>query len=298
MSCYHPLKAYRTTTGVSFNKLRRDDHVGDIELPCGMCIGCRMRRASDWSLRVMHEASLWPENCFVTLTYGRDCLPPDSSLEHRDFQLFMKRLRKRFRRTVRFYMCGEYGPVGGRPHYHACLFNADFRNDRKVAGKSGSGTLFYESAELEKLWGHGRCSVQDLVPETASYCARYIMKKVLGEEAKTAYNVVDADGVIIKRRPEYAAMSLKPGIGAGWFDKFFKSDVFPQDFVVQSGVERQVPKYYDKLYHRKKLLKEDEIEFARQQRAMLAQAENSDERRRVREVVHLAKVSTLKRGDL
>ena len=95
MSCYHPLKGFRTPSGVVFSELGRHDILGDIEIPCGQCIGCRMRRASDWTLRVMHEASLHSENCFVTLTYGRDKLPPDGSLEHRDFQLFMKRLRFR-----------------------------------------------------------------------------------------------------------------------------------------------------------------------------------------------------------
>lgn len=150
MPCYRPLKAFRTSAGVSFSELRRDDHIGSIELPCGQCIGCRMRRASDWELRVMHEAALWPRNCFVTLTYGRGELPPLGSLDHRDFQLFMKRLRVTRSGTVRFYMCGEYGPTNGRPHYHACLFNVDFP-DMVPAGKSKSGQIMYKSAELESL---------------------------------------------------------------------------------------------------------------------------------------------------
>jgi len=280
-----------------FAELGRHDILGSIELPCGQCIGCRMRRASDWSLRVMHEASQWSENCFVTLTYGRDKLPPNGSLEHRDVQLFFKRLRKHCKRPVRFYMCGEYGPLHGRPHYHACLFNVDFRDDRVPSGRSASGELFYTSPTLERLWGHGIVSVQDLTPETASYCARYIMKKALGESAKTAYADVDADGVITQRRPEYAAMSLKPGIGATWFEKY-RRDVFPHDFVVQNGQERQVPKYYDKLLKRSKAAFLDEVEFARHQRAKASAPDQTDERRQVRETVHLAKVSTLKRGNL
>lgn len=297
MSCYRPLKGFRTPDGVVFSELGRHDIVGSIELPCGQCIGCRMRRASDWSLRVMHEASQWPENCFVTLTYGRDKLPPNGSLEHRDVQLFFKRLRKHVKRPVRFYMCGEYGPLQGRPHYHACLFNVDFREDRVLAGRSASGEVFYSSATLARLWGHGIVSVQDLTPETASYCARYIMKKALGESAKTAYADVDEDGVITQRRPEYAAMSLKPGIGATWFEKY-RRDVFPHDFVVQNGQERQVPKYYDKLLKRSKAAFLDDVEFARYERAKASAPDQTDERRRVRETVHLAKVSTLKRENL
>lgn len=302
MSCYRPLKGYRTTNGVVFSERSRNgDYLGDIELPCGQCIGCRMRRASDWSLRVMHEASLYERNCFVTLTYGRDCLPPHGSLCHEDFQLFMKRLRKR-RGPVRFYMCGEYGENTFRPHYHACLFGVDFRGDSVPAGRSASGEVFYNSAELEGLWRHGIVSVQDLTPETASYCARYIMKKALGQNADSAYERVSEDGEIVQLRPEYAAMSLKPGIGARWFEKY-GSDVFPRDKVIQNGVERQVPKYYDKLLDRKVVdlktaQKADMVSNAREERALRVRADNTDERRRVREVVHEAKVRSLKRGNV
>lgn len=221
MSCYHPVKAFRTPTGVVFEELSRHDILGPIELPCGRCIGCRMRRAEEWALRVRHESKMWDQNCFITLTYGRDKLPKDASLDHRDFQLFMKKLRlwakQEYGREVRFYMCGEYGPKNGRPHYHACLFNIDFI-DRVPAGKSGSGFMFYESATLTKLWGHGLATVQDLTTETASYTARYIMKKALGNDSLTKYQLVDPDtGEITQRRPEYAAMSLKPGIGHDFF---------------------------------------------------------------------------------
>ena len=244
----------------------------------------------------MHEASLHPQNCFVTLTYRRDALPPNSSLEHRDFQLFMKRLRKHFKEPVRFYMCGEYGPENLRPHYHACLFNCNF-DDRDLAGKSGSGLAFFDSGLLSRLWGHGRVSVQDLTKETASYCARYIMKKQLGRESEKHYESINEDGEIIKRRPEYASMSLKPGIGARWFEKY-RRDVFPHDFVIQGGVKRSPPKFYDKLLKRAKSDDLDAIEFARQQRGKAAAPDNTDARRVVRETVHLARVKNLTRNDL
>lgn len=296
MTCYHPISGYRTASGVVFSELRRHDILGDIKIPCGQCIGCRMRRASDWTLRVMHEASLWSENCFVTLTYGRDKMPPDGSLEHRDFQLFMKRVRKHFGKPVRFYMCGEYGPLNMRPHYHACLFNADFRSDRVQAGKSSSGEIFYNSPTLERLWSHGRVSVQDLTRETAGYCARYIMKKHLGpmtEEARAAY--VTGDGVI--RRREYAAMSLKPGIGAEWYKKY-GSDVHRHDFAIADGAKRSVPKYYDKLLKRQKAERLEELKFAREVKARDHADDNTCDRLAVREVVHLARVRNLNRGDL
>jgi hypothetical protein len=296
VSCYHPLKGFRTFSGgVVFSELHRHDIVGDVELPCGQCIGCRMRRASDWALRVMHEASCWERNCFVTLTYGRGNLPPNGSLCHRDFQLFLKRVRRYFApQCVRFFMCGEYGPLNLRPHYHACLFNVDFRSDRVVSGKSASGAVFFDSPLLCDLWGCGIVSVQDLSRETAGYCARYIMKKVLGPAGKQAYSFVDADGVICERKPEYAAMSLKPGIGAAWFSRY-ESDVYPHDFVIADGVKHPVPRYYDKLLKRGGV-DMDGVVYARELRARSVACDNSDERRVVREVVHTARVRTLSRG--
>jgi hypothetical protein len=295
MSCYHPLKGYLTTTGVVFSELKRHDHIRSIEIPCGQCIGCRMRRASDWSLRVMHEASLYPQNCFITLTYGRDCLPPFGSLEHRDFQLFLKRVRKQNApERVRFYMCGEYGPLNKRPHYHACLFNIDFK-DRIPSGKSNSGELFYDSPTLKALWTHGRVSVQNLTRETAGYCARYIMKKALGRDSEKAHEITDSEGEIHQLKPEYAAMSLKPGIGARWFQKY-QTDVYPRDYVIAEGTKYRPPKYYDKLLDRQKSVQSDAIEYERAKRAALSAQDNTDERRATREIVHEAKISTLKRG--
>lgn len=257
-----------------------------------------MRRASDWQLRVMHEAQMHDETCFVTLTYGQGCMPPNGSLEHGDFQKFMKRLRARkVEKEIRYYMCGEYGDEKGRPHYHACLFGINFW-DREPIGKSASGAQMYNSAELREIWGHGNVTVQDLVRETAGYCARYIMKKQLGTnengvDAKNAYNIIGANGEVYERQPPYANMSLKPGIGIMWFEKFWK-DVFPHDYVVSEGSKKQVPRYYDKLL---KKLSDDvlkDVQSARVERAG-DYTENTEQRRIAKEIVHEAKLANLRR---
>lgn len=296
MPCYHPLKAFKTATGVVFDERQRHgDYQGDLELPCGQCIGCRLRRASDWTLRICHEQQMHRESCAVTLTYAPGNLPAGATLQHRDFVLFMKRSVKNLKRPVRYYMCGEYGDEGARPHYHACLFGVDFY-DRVQAGKSESGSLFYFSQQLTQLWKLGRASVQDLTPETASYCARYIQKKQLGKSAEAAYQRINPlTGEIYQVKPEYSAMSLKPGIGYNFYQKY-KRDIYPHDFVIQNGSKRTPPKYYDRLHARAGAVELDEIEYARQQRAQLQYADNTDERRRVRETVHLARVANLKRG--
>ena len=73
---------------------------------------------------------------FVTLTYDDFHIPkayypdPETGEVHtsytlckRDFQLWMKRLRKKFSDDkIRFFACGEYGGQTKRPHYHAIVF--------------------------------------------------------------------------------------------------------------------------------------------------------------------------------
>lgn len=289
MACFHPISAYRVASGgIVFAALSRHDIVAELEVPCGRCIGCRMRRASDWTLRCMHEASLHEENCFVTLTYGRDKMPAHGSLDHDDFAKFMKRLRKQVG-PVRFYMCGEYGPVNLRPHYHACIFGHGFLEDRVKRGQSRGGFPFFEQRRLSALWPHGFATVQDLTPETAGYCAKYVMKKALGADAEAAYRRVDSDGVSVDVRPEYAAMSLKPGIGAEWYRRF-RSDVLPRDFAVDArGIKHSVPKYYNMLARREGFAPMDDVEFRRQVAAKSRHADNTDERLRVREEVMTAR---------
>lgn len=244
----------------------------------------------------MHEASLHDDNCFITLTYAPGNLPPLGSLDHRDFQLFMKRLRKRYpRRTIRFYMCGEYGEANGRPHYHACLFNIDFR-DRVYSGKSASGETFYDSKVLSDLWQLGRVSVQKLTPQTASYCARYVLKKLTGKEAEIAYSVTDPEtGELSQVRPEYQACSLRPGLGNGWLARFGR-DVYPHGYVVADGTRRPPPRYYDRLHAKADPTSAESLAHERLKYARERHADNTDQRLVVRETVHQAQVATLKRN--
>ena len=156
MSCYSPLIGYRSRfTNPSTGKrnivfsLREalDDQV--IKIPCGQCIGCRLKRSASWAIRCVHEASLHEKNCFITLTFNNEWLPKDGSLDVRDFQLFMKRLRKKYGEGIRFFHCGEYGEKFRRPHYHACLFNFDFP-DREIWSVR-RGFELYTSESLAEL---------------------------------------------------------------------------------------------------------------------------------------------------
>lgn len=241
MPCYNPLKGWysrkRNPSGKRSVVFKQSEGFADlrVEVPCGKCLGCKLARARMWAVRISHEASLYNDNCFITLTYNDDCIPANGSLVKADFQKFMKRLRKRFPDIkIRYFMCGEYGEKLSRPHYHACLFNFDFPD--KVLLRPDAKSPLATSEILSELWPFGMHTIGDVTFKSASYVASYVTKKVSGAGAKQHYD---------NKLPEYVSMSLKDGIGLGWLNKF-ASDIYPSDeVVVLGGMKLKPPKYYD-----------------------------------------------------
>lgn len=302
MTCYYPLTAYRDSDNtIKFREPR--NCLETLTLPCGQCVGCRLERSRQWAIRCAHEASLYQKNSFITLTYNDSNLPIDKSLNYEDFQKFMKRLRfsqsghqpnADGSRPIRFYMCGEYGENFGRPHYHACIFNYDFP-DKKLWKVTPSKSRLYTSEILSELWPFGYSSIGDVNFQSAAYVARYIMKKINGRAAETHYEHVDPDtGEVFNRKPEFNKMSLKPGIGKGWFDKF-NSDVYPSDEVIMNGKKMKPPKYYDRQYELLSPLEMDEIKHERYKNSNKYLLDNTPSRLMVREQVQLANLNQLKR---
>ncbi len=102
-------------------------HKYEVNVPCGRCIHCRIKRSTQWTMRLKHEASLYPyDGYFVTLTYNDDNLPQNNTLVKNDLQKFHKRLRKSLPGKFRYYSCGEYGEEIHRPHYQTILLGLDF----------------------------------------------------------------------------------------------------------------------------------------------------------------------------
>lgn len=244
-------------------------------------------------MRCLHEASLQPDNVFLTLTYAPESLPPHGSLAPRDLCLFFKKLRRAFpARKLRYFAVGEYGDMLGRPHYHALVFNLDFA-DKKPIGKSKDGSLFYGSAQLDQIWGLGHTSVGSVTFESAAYCARYALKKITGKQAAGHYEIIDPDtGEIHERIPEFARMSNRPGLGSAWFD-LFKSDCYPSDFLVHNGKPLKVPSFYDRKLPEETLAK---IKESRKLKARHWRKDSTPRRLKDRETVKLSQLKQLKRG--
>lgn len=227
------------------------------------------------------------KKCFVTLTYAPDKLPPLGSLCYRDFQLFMKRLRKARGNGVRFFMCGEYGEELQRPHYHALLFGCDFPD--KVHHSKRGGIQLYKSKELESLWSHGFASIGEVNFRSAGYVARYSMKKVTGDPAQQHYQRVDpSTGEILQLTPEFGRMSLRPGIGFTWLAKF-KSDVFPSGKVISNGRLAPAPRYYNIKWEAEEPDQAEALKMLKQLEAYQRRDDSTVDRLKVREEVTQAR---------
>lgn len=296
MSCKHPIRAYQAlTSGAILFQAPANLAHKTIRLPCNQCTGCRLKRARTWATRCMHEAQLHEDNCFVTLTYNDETLPPGATLVYRDWQLFMKRLRKHVRKKIRFYMAGEYGETWGRPHFHAAIFGYDFP-DKKYIQTTSAKARIYRSPTLEKIWPHGHSSIGALTYESAAYIARYIMKKITGDKAKKHYEQINTNtGEITNKKPEFNNMSRRPGLAHAWLEKY-TADVYPAGLTIQKGgIKTQAPRYYDKWYAKRFPTEYELMKTARELEAINRWRDNTTKRLKAKETVEKARISQLKR---
>lgn len=165
--------------------------------PCGQCLPCRINRRRLWTSRLMLEAQSHEHSSFWTLTYDEANHPHDSSLNPVHTRNWLKRLRRSLEnqgRSVRYYLVGEYGDTTQRPHYHAALF----------------GVSEQETDLVGSVWPYGFVYAGSLTSDSAGYIAGYVTKKMTSKD----------DPRLEGRFPEFARMSLKPGIGALSVDAF------------------------------------------------------------------------------
>lgn len=313
MTCVNPMTAWRSiyvhpVSGK--NKLAFKFHPtetvpgSELKLPCGGCIGCRIDKSRQWMLRLMHESKQHTQKSFLTLTYSDLNLPPQGNLRHRDFQLFMKKLRKEtngiFKKedpkyiTLRYFMCGEYGDTTGRPHYHVILYGCDFA-DRKKHSKGSQGDQLWTSPTLDRIWGLGDCYIGNVTHESCGYVARYVMKKVNGALAEEHYSRVDeSTGEYYLLTPEYIRCSNRSGIGKQHYEEY-KDDLYPSDFAISKGNKLPVPKYYDRLLEREDPELLETLKQRRKERAEENSANNTRARLDAKKQILQSKIRQLKR---
>ncbi len=187
--------------------------------PCGQCLPCLIGKRREWTFRILQESTLHADTVFVTLTYDDDHLPENGTLVPRDLQLWVKKVRRMlYPKLVRFYACGEYGDLTHRPHYHAILYGVD----RSYAGN------------LCRLWG--KCSPRRFTVEPLSEASIQRSSYICGYPAKKMNKPNDPR--LNGRHPEFARMSLKPGIGAHAMDRIahtLLTNPYAKEFIDSEG---------------------------------------------------------------
>lgn len=183
--------------------------MGTTPFGCGQCMPCRLNRRRLWSHRIMLESLKHQHSAFVTLTYDDKHLPKNNSLNKEHLQLWLKKIRKLYApQKLRFFAVGEYGTSGQRglnPHYHLALFGSlpcfHPEKDQYQRKKCHCPSC----TDIRKTWGYGDTDNAYLTHDSAQYICGYVTKKLTKKS-----DFLDSLGII----PEFARMSLRPGIGA------------------------------------------------------------------------------------
>lgn len=224
-----------------------------IPVPCRKCPNCLAKRSNGWIFRLLEQDKVSQTSLFCTFTYANEAFTRESNritakgfltLTKRDFQLFMKRLRKITPKEIilKYYAVGEYGSETFRPHYHAIIFNSN-------------------QADIEKCWPHGGVHTDFVNGATVAYTTKYINKGKL-------IPVHQNDD----RLPEFQLMSK--GLGMSYITSdtvnYHQSDKSRHYVVGLGGVKIPMPA----LYRQKIYTEAQRKQHARDIQLLITESEN------------------------
>lgn len=203
-----------------------------VPVPCGRCPNCKLRRVNGWVFRLLEEDKVSSSAHFVMLTYDTRSVPITENgfltLRKKDFQDYMKRLRKLTSNKLKYYAVGEYGSKGARPHYHAIIFNVP------------DTQMFYDAWHLNSD-PIGGVYVGSVSSDSIAYTMKYIDKA----NFKQRHHRDD-------RLKEFSLMSK--GLGSSYLDRpgikaYHTADLTRMYMTKLSGHKIAMPRYYrNKLY--------------------------------------------------
>jgi len=304
MACYHPIPAWRTEYGrIQLNtpppgpdneglpiakwRLRGLSY---LQLPCGTCIGCREQRAQHWALRCKLESLEHKHTCVTTLTYDDAHLPP--TLQRRDLQLWLKRLRKLSKNQVKFYACGEYGEQYGRPHYHVILFglkyDTSYINDSWVQHAKWCLCNPRQRQFCTNTEAIGLTYTDNVSTEAINYVVNYTNKKKEWRFAERHERLDTTTGELYYWEPPFQIMSRGGRLGHGIGNAARKYSNSWADFAVNNGVKMSVPRYYRRSYEESVTREEyEEKQWKKYNRA--AKRQLTQKQLNTKEIIHYAR---------
>lgn len=181
------------------------------QVACQKCNRCRDNRIKDWVGRCIAESKTAKHTTAVTLTYGRDAAGREhheraAVLTYSDVQAYLKRVRKHGY-PVRYLVCGEYGSLKGRAHWHGIFFWQDTPPPHELRKNF-----------TDSLWPHGH----QFWDEPNYGAVKYICKYILKDEDDKSQGML--------------RMSKEPLIGGYYFQALAKR-------YVEQGIAPQGPFY-------------------------------------------------------
>lgn len=230
MACCKPVEIYWNVK-THKHQFKYDNNCTNkpIYVDCNKCESCQLKYIAQLGTRARHELLYHTKAMFITLTVNNSNLDkvfPNNSLDHKEFQKFMKRLRIWLQRKeykdrleelpkVSYIMCGEYGEKFGRPHYHAVIFGYEFDDLKQHHVKGNAIKNSYRSPKLEKLWTYGFSQISKVNYEKCTYLAKYVAKAKA--KSKEEYSYVDLSTGEIKYKKKEYIVYPKGGLGKQYF---------------------------------------------------------------------------------
>lgn len=194
---------------------------GALPYGCGQCTPCRVNKKRLWIHRLVLENWMHSDASFITLTYSDEKLPVNGTLVPEHVTKFLKLVRRRSGLKLRYFLVGEYGELSERPHYHLLLFG--FPTCAYGRTQHGVRRSCCAACDLvSHAWGKGFVDLGTVTKDSIDYCSGYVTKKM------TRKNNDFQKAYLGDRVPEFARMSLKPGIGALAIDSI--ADAFKPDY--------------------------------------------------------------------
>lgn len=197
---------------------------------CGKCIYCRKRKSTELAMRCVLHASLYKQNCFLTLTYDEKKETYHNDFEYSDIQKFKKRLRRRLDHKIEIFNVHEYGR-NGKKHWHLVVFG--WKPDDQEPYSTNGGHPLSTSRTLGTLWPHGFHTIGDVSEASAMYQAQYTQKDFQYSHAGTSRK----------------SHSKHSGIGRAYFLAHY-DQILRLGYVPFNGRKAPVPRYFLKLAHR------------------------------------------------
>lgn len=226
--CFNPVTIFTHPNSPQYIK----DYYGkEHNVPCGKCVECRTKMLNDWTFRLKKEAMEY-NSIFLTLTYEtkhlkfniKDKCP---TLYYEDVTLFWKRLRKKLKYKIKYFLVGEYGGKTKRPHYHAIVFGLQ-KNDKTLN-------------LIKETWKMGTIHIGTVEEASIKYTLKYCLKSAFSSDEDISHTPIAKKLREFDRQPEKAKMSK--GIG----EKYLQQ-VKNYDYLIENAgnANIRIPRYYIK----------------------------------------------------